>query len=364
MKRLTIVMLSLMIIASLHFSKAISAQTDKATLTPEAEQALNRGLAATRQQDWDLAIKYFKEAQKASPLAPEVLFDLALSFDKAQGADLLAAAYYRTYLAMVPGAKKKDKINARIEDLLVSCESIARKLVRNAEMTFEEARKTFYEYDIGLAGLELRFNEIYMERLAAARIFLGEWNNDTWCKMIDPWDKMVRNKFSNISGEWEESKNSDHFEITAALRETANPEGLKHWYEWYGYKEEEKDRERSISMAGKKYPLRIISGGWMALGNPPADISDEDYCRHAFTIEPEAWEAFAGWLIFYEEEDAYGHLSYIDRPSYWESFRQKGEETPAMYARRMAKAAQGMAFGIYHFRAMDEYYRTRHADNK
>jgi hypothetical protein len=336
---------------------AMLTREERATLTPEAEQALNRGLAATRQEDWDLAIKYFKKTQKASPLAPEVLFNLALAYDKAEGADLLAAAYYRAYLAMVPEAENKDKIRARIEELLLSCESIARKLVRNAEMAFEEARKTFYEYDIGLAGLELSFNENYMERLAAARIFLGEWNNDTWRKMIDPWDKMIRGKFSQLSGKWEEIKSRDHFEITGALRETANAEGLKHWYEWYGYKEEKKNRERYISMAGKKYPLRIISGGWMCFGDVPIDISDEDYYRHAAAKEPEVWVLFAGWMILYEVEDAYGHGSYIDRPSYWESFRQKGDDTPAMSARRMAAAARGMAGGIYHFRAMDKFYR-------
>ena len=110
-------------------SPAISSET----LPPEAQEAVARGLAAARQQDWPLAVRYFSEARKAAPAAPQVIFNLALACDKAGGRDLPAVTLYRAYLASTPGAANAAQIQARVLELEVRAESDTIRLLQKAK---------------------------------------------------------------------------------------------------------------------------------------------------------------------------------------------------------------------------------------
>ena len=110
-----------------------SAQTQPSNLPPEAQEAMSRGLAAAKQQQWELAIKYFGEARKAAPTSPEALFNLALASDKAGGRELIAIAWYRAYLAGAPKATNTREVKARIADLEVKTEVTNRKLIQKAK---------------------------------------------------------------------------------------------------------------------------------------------------------------------------------------------------------------------------------------
>jgi CRISPR/Cas system CMR-associated protein Cmr5 small subunit len=371
MKRLTIVMLSLMLISTLNFSKALCAQTDKATLTPEAEAALNSGLAAARQQQWDLAIKYFKQAQEAAPLAPETIFNLALAYDKAEGHDLFAAAYYRTYLAAVPEAEDKDKIRSRIDELLISAEANANKFIRKTEDAYNAICKTFGSPNIIIAEgerLSLKFMPAKLQKLAAARVYMGDWNKDSWRRITEPWDEQIRSKKYLSTKEWEEAKNSLHLDFAAAMRETGNGKALKRWID-SNINDDETRKKYDMFIKDEKdeYPTRVINGSWMMAKGDKRYAPEQEQQQALLEREPEHWLDFIGWFSpYYMREDASGREVCVDSPQYWEGFPKDIEQSEfdrgGRAARRLLEAAHGMAFGIYHLRAMDEYYLKRHAE--
>lgn len=106
-----------------------NAQQIDSTLPPEAKKAMTRGMAAAKQADWNLAIKYFKEAQKRLPSDPRVLFNLALANDKSENREMIAIPWYQAYLAAAPDASNREAVKKRIIELDVSLESRIRKLL-------------------------------------------------------------------------------------------------------------------------------------------------------------------------------------------------------------------------------------------
>ena len=58
------------------------AEVPRHELQKAAKEPFQRGLVAAQQQDWKLAIRYFTDAQKADPDAPEILFNLGLASSK------------------------------------------------------------------------------------------------------------------------------------------------------------------------------------------------------------------------------------------------------------------------------------------
>ena len=101
------------------------------SLSPETQDALQRGIAAARQQQWLIAQSNFENAFKLAPEAPEVLFNLGLLND-GMGRELRAAAWYRAYLATAPASQSRTQIVARITALEEQAREGARKLVERA----------------------------------------------------------------------------------------------------------------------------------------------------------------------------------------------------------------------------------------
>jgi len=121
------------------------AQSSSGTLPPGAQEAMARGLAAARLQEWPLAIKYFTEARKAAPKAPQVIFNLALACDKAGGRELSAIALYRAYLAADPGANNAAQVQSQIVQLEVKAEADITKLIQKVkEMSASLPEGTIY----------------------------------------------------------------------------------------------------------------------------------------------------------------------------------------------------------------------------
>lgn len=100
-------------------------------LPPAAEQALRRGVVATQQESWPLAIRYFTEAQQLSPGHPSVLFNLGLAHAKA-GHELLGAVWLRSYLAVAPTAPNAANVRQEIDRLEVAIEVKAEQVVAEA----------------------------------------------------------------------------------------------------------------------------------------------------------------------------------------------------------------------------------------
>ncbi|MFQ5956911.1 MAG: hypothetical protein ACE5KK_03985 [Candidatus Brocadiales bacterium] len=122
-----------------------SAQYIGSSLPTEAQAPFLRGLAAVKQQQWELAVTYFSEAQRAAPESPEVLFYLGAASDKAGGRDLLAIAWFRAYLAAAPNAANAEQVRAKILELEVKTESAIQTLIRNASETVAQLGEETYK---------------------------------------------------------------------------------------------------------------------------------------------------------------------------------------------------------------------------
>lgn len=103
-------------------------------LSGEAEQYFQKGLSAARQQEWELAIRYFSDTYEAAPRYPMTFFNLALAHDKA-GHELAAIAWFKAYLQAEPETSRREEIEKAITDLEVAVEAKARKIFKQAEET-------------------------------------------------------------------------------------------------------------------------------------------------------------------------------------------------------------------------------------
>lgn len=108
---------------------AQTASAPAATLKEGAKEPFQKGLLAAQQEDWKLAIRYFLEAQKADPDAPQPLFNLGLAEAQIPGRELRSIAWFQAYLALIPDAANAAQVRKQITDLDVRAESNARKLL-------------------------------------------------------------------------------------------------------------------------------------------------------------------------------------------------------------------------------------------
>lgn len=118
----------MIILLGLGLWSSASAQKT-AALPKEAQDAVNYGLDAARQQNWELALKYFSQVQKAAPVVPEVLFNLGLACDKSRGREVPAVAWYKAYLSLSPEAPNADQVRSRIMALKIKMETDISRLI-------------------------------------------------------------------------------------------------------------------------------------------------------------------------------------------------------------------------------------------
>src|SRR4030081_3618832 len=85
-------------------------QGQRATgLSPEAQAAVNRGLAAGEHSDWARALAEFTQAQKAAPTNPLVLFNLGVTHSNL-GHEIAAVVWLHAYAAADPKSPNMTKI--------------------------------------------------------------------------------------------------------------------------------------------------------------------------------------------------------------------------------------------------------------
>jgi hypothetical protein len=111
----------------------VLAQGSAVQIPVEAGQAIAKGLLAAQQQDWKLAIRYFEEARKAAPLAPQIFFDLGLAESKIPGRELRAMTWFRGYLELVPKAANAPQVRGQLNLLEVAVESTMGKIIDQAK---------------------------------------------------------------------------------------------------------------------------------------------------------------------------------------------------------------------------------------
>ncbi len=104
-----------------------------AALPPEAQEALDKGVIAAKQQDYLLAVRFFQDARKIAPDAPEVFYNLGLAESKIPGRELRAMAWFGAYLAATTNAPNAAIIREQIQILDVKSQSNLSHLIQSAE---------------------------------------------------------------------------------------------------------------------------------------------------------------------------------------------------------------------------------------
>jgi tetratricopeptide (TPR) repeat protein len=117
---------------------ASSAQTNPpasapASLSTAAQQIVNKGIFAAKQQDYLLAIRYFNDARKIAPDAPEIYFDLGLAESKIPGRELRAIAWFGAYLAANPDAPNTAAVRDQIEALDVKGQGNVSRVIKSVQ---------------------------------------------------------------------------------------------------------------------------------------------------------------------------------------------------------------------------------------
>lgn len=153
-------------------------------LSPQAQGAFDRGLAAAQQQDWRLAIRFFLEAQKTDPDASQVWFNLGLASSKLPDHEFRAIAWFKAYLLVNPAAGNAAAIRSQVERLQNNFESrlgkvidalepVAKLIIEN-ERVFSLGNKPIADTPVNRKKLRLPSYVNSGGVLAAMRLYLGD----------------------------------------------------------------------------------------------------------------------------------------------------------------------------------------------
>ncbi|MHC4197974.1 MAG: tetratricopeptide repeat protein [Planctomycetota bacterium] len=104
-----------------------------ALLPPGAQSAFQRGLDAGEQNEWGQAVGYFSEAWEAAPASPQVLFNLAESYDRLGRHEVQAIVWYQAYLAVEPDVPGNKEVRERIKGLEADLDASIKNLIRMAK---------------------------------------------------------------------------------------------------------------------------------------------------------------------------------------------------------------------------------------
>ena len=112
---------------------ALAQAVTPAPLPPDAQAAMKKGVIAAQQQDYLLAIRYFQDARKLAPDAPEIYKDLGLAESKIPGRELRAIAWFGAYLAANPNAPNAEAVRDEIDVLDAKSQSNLSRLIESAQ---------------------------------------------------------------------------------------------------------------------------------------------------------------------------------------------------------------------------------------
>ena len=131
---------------------ALAAGPLRAELPPEAQAAMKKGVMAAQQQDFPLAIRFFQDARKLSPGAPEVFYNLGLAESKIPGRELRAIAWLGAYLAAYPAAPNAKAVLEQIDALDVINQSNTARFLRNLQEAASQLTNStkYYERYVGV----------------------------------------------------------------------------------------------------------------------------------------------------------------------------------------------------------------------
>lgn len=112
---------------------------DHKRIAKQIAQDVRIGMEAAQAGLWSIAMRHLEAARDNNPPA-QVLFNLALVYDRSKVHPLAAAAQYRAYLAVAGDANNAARVRERVRDLLAGNLKIIQALAKNVEKLAVSAR--------------------------------------------------------------------------------------------------------------------------------------------------------------------------------------------------------------------------------
>ena len=131
-----------------------------APLPSAAQSALDKGLAAARQQEWLVAIRYFDVARSAAPGSAVPLYNLGLAEAQLPGRELRAVAWFDAYLALDPNAANAAVVRKEMSDLEIRAEGEVAKLIEALKALASQMPPPDYYGPPGIAALLTKSGDV------------------------------------------------------------------------------------------------------------------------------------------------------------------------------------------------------------
>jgi len=236
-------------------------------VSKETEQAMNAGLDAAKREDWDLAVKQFSEAQKIAPTSPQILFNLALAYDKAGDKELVALALYEAYMIAAPEAVNSQTIKARIEELDTQIKTNIRSLILSAQKAAAAIPDDVFTYSSAGVSQEVKLpylKNVY-QSIADAQSDLGDFPGAraTLAKVRDLQDAIQSLPGSHDATDYNylALKQSLAGDISAALKSVALIQDEKNgeWWRGMSYKSIVNAQIEQGDIAGAQKTEKLIT---------------------------------------------------------------------------------------------------------
>ena len=125
----------------------------RAELPPEVQAAMKKGIIAAQQQDYLLACRFFQDARKLAPDAPEVFYNLGLAESRIPGRELRAMAWFGAYLSAYPDVPNAAAVKEQIEVLDVKNQSNTSRLIKQVQDAASQVSGDNGEIPVYLAEL-------------------------------------------------------------------------------------------------------------------------------------------------------------------------------------------------------------------
>jgi hypothetical protein len=157
---------------------SLAQTTNESTLSPKAQAAVKKGLDAAKQQEWNVAIRYFSEARQAAPDSPVPLINLGLAESQLPGHELRAICWFEAYLILVPTVVNAPAVRQQISNLETRAEGNADKIIEMLKVLMGQMPSSDYwalwGVNADLAGLLAASGDLD----AAGQIVQNQSNTD------------------------------------------------------------------------------------------------------------------------------------------------------------------------------------------
>ena len=164
----------------------------------EAQSAFNKGILAAHEQEWDVALKSFRDALKITGSAsPEIYYNLGLTESKIPGRELRAVAWLSAYLVAAPSAPNTAAVKTAILGLLVKNEGNVDRFIEVARQAAGQVPdQSCREYWLGKIS---EINATKDDQTKLSRQIPGTTLDDWWKELNDSYSGLDRPMFLNLS---------------------------------------------------------------------------------------------------------------------------------------------------------------------